>query len=167
MFYGDYLHHTLSLDLFIRFDKTTGCCAAHSLAEVCSTLPRMPGRHRISGERAMLFIGGIPERLSLIALTGNEYAGALEACSAPGSWTVSLSRLTSTARINREGVEERGGSAPRVGILLHAARPAEAIRQWESALAPGPGAGTCWKPWTGAITSVEELSGNRDSGSLR
>src|SRR5579883_3337568 len=57
VFYGDHVHHKASLALFIRFDKTTGCCAAHSLAEVYSTLTRMPGKHRISGEQAMLFVG--------------------------------------------------------------------------------------------------------------
>ena len=46
-----------SLELFIQFDKSTGCCGAHSLAEVYATLTRMPGKHRISGEQAMLFVG--------------------------------------------------------------------------------------------------------------
>jgi hypothetical protein len=59
---------------FIQFEKSTGCCGAHSLAEVYSTLTRMPGKHRITGEQAMLFIGDIRERLSLIALDGDEYA---------------------------------------------------------------------------------------------
>jgi hypothetical protein len=68
VFYGDHIHHEASLALFIRFDKSTGCCGVHSLAEVFSTLTRMPGKHRISGEQAMLFIGGIRERLSIIAL---------------------------------------------------------------------------------------------------
>jgi predicted nucleic acid-binding protein len=84
VFYGDHVHHRLSLDLFIRFAKTTGCCGAHSLAEVYSTLTRMPGRHRISGEQAMLFIASIRERLSIVALTGQEYADALEASAARG-----------------------------------------------------------------------------------
>lgn len=84
VFYGDHVHHKASLNLFVQFDKTTGCCAAHSLAEVYSTLTRMPGRHRISGEQAMLFIGSIRERLSIIALTGDEYADALQASAALG-----------------------------------------------------------------------------------
>jgi len=84
VFYGDHVHHKASLELFIRFDKKTGCCAAHSLAEVYSTRTRMPGKHRISGEQAMLFIGSIRERLSIIALTGDEYADALLASSALG-----------------------------------------------------------------------------------
>ena len=33
VFYGDHVHHQASLALFIQFDKSTGCCGAHSLAE--------------------------------------------------------------------------------------------------------------------------------------
>jgi len=84
VFYGDHIHHQASLELFIQFDKSTGCCGAHSLAEVFSTLTRMPGKHRISGEQAMLFIGSIRERLSIVALDGDEYAEALEASAARG-----------------------------------------------------------------------------------
>ena len=84
VFYGDHVHHKASFELFIQFDKSSGCCGAHSLAEVYSTLTRMPGKHRISGDQAMLFIGNIRERLSLIALNGDEYADALQASAALG-----------------------------------------------------------------------------------
>jgi predicted nucleic acid-binding protein len=84
VFYGDHIHHQASLTLFIQFDRSTGCCGAHSLAEVYSTLTRMPGKHRISGEQAMLFIGSIRERLSIIALDGDEYADALQAAASLG-----------------------------------------------------------------------------------
>src|SRR5215469_15392482 len=84
VFYGDHIHHTASLNRFIQFDKSSGCCAAHSLAEVYSTLTRMPGKHRISAEQVMLFISSLRERLSIIALSGDEYADALEAASALG-----------------------------------------------------------------------------------
>jgi predicted nucleic acid-binding protein len=84
VFYGDHVHHQASLKLFIQFHGSTGCCGAHSLAEVFSTLTRMPGKHRISGEQAMLFIGNIRERLLVIALDGDEYADALEASAALG-----------------------------------------------------------------------------------
>lgn len=57
---------------------------AHSLAEVYSALTRMPGKHRISGEQALLFIGSIRERLSIIALDGEEYATALQAAATLG-----------------------------------------------------------------------------------
>ncbi|MCC7157562.1 MAG: PIN domain-containing protein [Bryobacterales bacterium] len=84
VFYGDHIHHEASLARFIEFNRATGCCAAHSLAEVYSTLTRMPGKHRISAEQAMLFIGSIRERLSIIVLTGDEYADALQASAALG-----------------------------------------------------------------------------------
>jgi len=84
VFYGDHIHHRASIDRFIQFNKTNGCCAAHSLAEVYSTLTRMPGKHRISAEQAMLFIGSIRERLSIIALSGEEYADALQTSAALG-----------------------------------------------------------------------------------
>jgi predicted nucleic acid-binding protein len=84
VFYGDHVHHRASLERFIEFDKSIGCCGAHSLAEVYSTLTRMPGKHRISAEQAMLFVQSIRERLSVIALTANDYAYALEGASALG-----------------------------------------------------------------------------------
>ena len=84
VFYGDHVHHQASLELFVQFDKSTGCCGAHSLAEVYSTLTRMPGKHRISGEQALLFIGSIRERLSIVALNGDEYADALQASASLG-----------------------------------------------------------------------------------
>jgi predicted nucleic acid-binding protein len=84
VFYGDHVHHEASLALFVQFDKSTGCCGAHSLAEVFSTLTRMPGKHRISGAQAMLFVGNICERLSLVSLDGEEYAKALGASAALG-----------------------------------------------------------------------------------
>ena len=84
VFYGDHIHHDASLSLFVECEKSSGCCGAHSLAEVYSTLTRMPGRNRISGEQAMLFVGSIRERLSIVALAGNEYAAALEDSAARG-----------------------------------------------------------------------------------
>jgi predicted nucleic acid-binding protein len=84
LFYRDHVHHGPSQELFIQFNQSTGCCGAHSLAEVYATLTRMPGKRRISGEQAMLFIGNIRERLSMVALSGEEYADALEAAAARG-----------------------------------------------------------------------------------
>ena len=84
LFYQDHVHHGPSQELFIQFNQSTGCCGAHSLAEVYATLTRMPGKRRISGEQAMLFISNIRERLSLVALSGEEYADALQASAARG-----------------------------------------------------------------------------------
>src|ERR1039457_5749934 len=84
LFYRDHVHHGPSQELFIQFNQSTGCCGAHSLAEVYGTLTRMPGKRRISGQQAMLFIGNLRERLSLVALNNEEYADALRASAAWG-----------------------------------------------------------------------------------
>ena len=44
----------------------------------------MPGKHRLSGEQARLFVGSIRDRLSIIALDGNEYGEALAESAALG-----------------------------------------------------------------------------------
>jgi predicted nucleic acid-binding protein len=77
-FYGDHPHHDASLHVLTRFPKKDAACGAHSLVEVYSSLTRMPGRHRISGEQAMLFITDVRERLTVIALTRDEYFESLE-----------------------------------------------------------------------------------------
>ena len=84
LFYRDHVHHRPSQEVFIQFNRSTGCCGAHSLAEVYATLTRMPGKRRISGQQAMLFIGNIRERLSIVALNSDEYADALTTSAAWG-----------------------------------------------------------------------------------
>ncbi len=83
-FYADHEHHEPSKNLFLRFDKIEACCAAHSLAEVYSTLTGMPGTRRVTGDEALLFLGNIRERLTIVVLNSNEYFRAVEACSANG-----------------------------------------------------------------------------------
>ncbi len=83
-FYGDHIHHTASLDVFTRFPKNEAGCGAHSLVEVYSSLTRMPGRHRISSDQAMLFIRSARERLAIVGLTPEEYFEALVSFSALG-----------------------------------------------------------------------------------
>jgi len=78
VFYGDHPHHDASLSLFVRFAKRDVSCGAHSLVEVYAALTRMPGRQRISGEQAMLFVHNIRERLTVVGLTADEYAEALD-----------------------------------------------------------------------------------------
>ena len=77
-------HHEASLKAFLKADRRQDCCGAHSLAEVYSTLTRLPGKHRLSGEQALLFIENIRERLTLITLEAEEYALALEEAAAAG-----------------------------------------------------------------------------------
>jgi predicted nucleic acid-binding protein len=77
-FMEDHEHHSTSLKVFVEAGRRQGCCAAHSLAEVYSTLTRLPGRHRLSGEQALLFLEDIRERLVLVALEGREYYAAIK-----------------------------------------------------------------------------------------
>jgi predicted nucleic acid-binding protein len=75
------VHHDASADVSLRFDKKLARCGAQSMAEVYSTLTRMPGKHRISGEQAMLFLSTIAERLTIVSLDDSEYFMAIEAAS--------------------------------------------------------------------------------------
>jgi predicted nucleic acid-binding protein len=58
--------------------------ARRSLAEVYSTLTRLPGRHRLSSEQAMLFLEDIHERLAVVALDEREYYAAIKKAAAAG-----------------------------------------------------------------------------------
>ncbi len=78
VFLEDHEHHERSLQVFVGADRRRDCCAAHSLAEVYSTMTRLPGRHRLSGEQVLLFLENIRERLALVALTGEEYHAAIK-----------------------------------------------------------------------------------------
>ncbi len=78
-FYSDHEHHSASINLFLRFRKKEVCCGAHSLAEVYATLTGMPGRRRASGDEAMLFLGDVRERLTVVALNEKEYFEMVEA----------------------------------------------------------------------------------------
>lgn len=78
VFYGDHEHHAASLDLFLRHGRKGGACGAHSLAEVYASLTGMPGKNRVGGDEALLYIGSIREHLSVVSLTIEEYQRALE-----------------------------------------------------------------------------------------
>ena len=84
VFLADHVHHEASLDIFLKLEKHESGCAAHSLAETYSTLTRLPGKHRVSGEQAMLFLEEIRGRLTLVALDAAEYYVAMEEAAARG-----------------------------------------------------------------------------------
>ena len=83
-FYAHHQFHQPSIDLILRFKKNDVCCGAHSLAEIYSSLTGRTGRERVSGDEAMLFIGDVRERLTIISLDDQEYFKTLEASSALG-----------------------------------------------------------------------------------
>jgi len=84
IFHRDHVHHEASLQAFAVAEKKNACCAAHSLAEVYSTLTRLPGKWRLSGEQVLLFLESIKGRCSIIVLDAEDYASAIETAAAMG-----------------------------------------------------------------------------------
>ncbi len=70
-------HHEPSLEAYQIASRKSGCCAAHSLAEVYSTVTRMPLPFRVSGDQAKLLLDSMHEHLTLIALDADEYLSAI------------------------------------------------------------------------------------------
>jgi predicted nucleic acid-binding protein len=83
-FYGDHQHHERSASLFARQKKSTGCTAAHCLAEVYAVVTGMPGKNRASPDEALLFLRDVRERLSVVTLTEAEHFGVLEEAAVTG-----------------------------------------------------------------------------------
>jgi predicted nucleic acid-binding protein len=84
VFLEDHEHHEASLRTFLKADKSTGCCGAHSLAELYATATRLPGKHRLNGEQVLLFLENVVDRLTVIALTGDEYYQCIKGAAAAG-----------------------------------------------------------------------------------
>jgi predicted nucleic acid-binding protein len=77
-------HHERSLAIFAGSDRRTACCAAHTLAELYATLTRLPGKHRLSGDQALLFLDNVEERLEVVFLNSREYRLAIEEAARAG-----------------------------------------------------------------------------------
>jgi predicted nucleic acid-binding protein len=73
----DHPHHARSFPLLASATRKQAACAAHSLAEVYSTLTRYPGKERMSAEAAGLMVQGIEHRLTLVWLNADEYSAAI------------------------------------------------------------------------------------------
>jgi predicted nucleic acid-binding protein len=84
VFLEDHEHHEASLKAFLKTHKENGYCGAHSLAELYATATRLPGKHRLGGEQVLLFMENVVERLTPVALTGEEYYHAIKAAAANG-----------------------------------------------------------------------------------
>jgi predicted nucleic acid-binding protein len=73
----DHVHHARSFAVFAAASQRNAGCAAHTLAEVYSTLAKYPGKERISAEYAALLVQQLEEKLTLVWLDGNEYRAAV------------------------------------------------------------------------------------------
>jgi predicted nucleic acid-binding protein len=83
-FYGDHEYHESSFELFRHLKKTTGCTAAHCLAEIYSVLTGMPGKDRVSPDEALLFLHDVTDKLTVVSLSDSEYFETLESAAAAG-----------------------------------------------------------------------------------
>jgi len=81
---ADHVHHRPSRELVLSLRRRHDACAAHSLAELYSTLTRMPFPQRRNANQAMLFVADVQARLTPIALTPEEYFTAISEYSAMG-----------------------------------------------------------------------------------
>ncbi|HEY4951012.1 MAG TPA: PIN domain-containing protein [Candidatus Acidoferrales bacterium] len=75
---GEHEHHLASKAAFLQGSHEDRSCSAHTLAEFYSTVTRLPNRHRVDGDKALLFIDNILEHLSVVALTGEEYVSFIQ-----------------------------------------------------------------------------------------
>lgn len=78
------VHHQRSLAVYLAAEKGQAHCAAHSLAEVYSTLTRLPGRQRMECDQALLLLDSIRDRFTVIALEPDEYYSAIADGAAEG-----------------------------------------------------------------------------------
>jgi predicted nucleic acid-binding protein len=102
LFYGDHTHHESCVRVIDRLDVDTGFCGSHSLVETYSSLTRMPGKYRVSAERARLFIGDLREKLQTVALTEAEYFQMLDHYAVAGlTGGESTTRCWLAARLRR------------------------------------------------------------------
>jgi predicted nucleic acid-binding protein len=84
VFLEDHAHHEPSLKLFLTANKKQSCCAAHSLAEIYAVVTRLPGKHRLSGDQAVLFLEEVSARFSPVSLSGEEYFLAAKTAASRG-----------------------------------------------------------------------------------
>lgn len=77
-FWGDHPQHDASVALVGKATPKTAYCAAHTVAEVYSTMTRLPVKPPIPTEQALLFIRQIREKFTVVALTEKEYFATIE-----------------------------------------------------------------------------------------
>jgi predicted nucleic acid-binding protein len=83
-FFENHTHHEASLRVFLEVNKEQGCCGAHSLAELYANSTRLPGKNRLRGDQALLFLDEVRDRLAIVALTPEEYYSTISDAAAEG-----------------------------------------------------------------------------------
>ena len=79
-----HVHHQRSSAVYLKAEKKTAFCAAHTLAEVYAALTRMPGPQRMEGDQALLVLDDIRRRFTILALDEEDYFSVIAAAVAEG-----------------------------------------------------------------------------------
>jgi len=77
-FWGEHPCHSKSFTLLKSATTETAFCAAHTVAEVYSTMTRLPIKPRIAPDEALLFIRQIRERFTIVPLSAAEYLETID-----------------------------------------------------------------------------------------
>jgi len=78
VFLSKHVHHSASKAAFQQGRREDRICAAHSLAEFYATFTRFPNKLSADSNDVLLGIGEILERVSVVALTAQEYVAAIQ-----------------------------------------------------------------------------------------
>ena len=76
------LHQARSQEAYPSANKANFSCAAHSLAEMYSTLTHFPGKQRMTCDQALLFLEDIRQRFTTVVLDEDEYWTAVKEAAA-------------------------------------------------------------------------------------
>jgi len=82
VFLAEHPHHAPSLRLYTQCNPDIACCASHSLAEVYSTLTRLPLPHRATPDQAIGFLESIHRRFGLVSPDGDDYLASIREAAA-------------------------------------------------------------------------------------
>ncbi len=72
-FWADHYGHDASNALLAQAKGENWACGLHSLAEIYATMTAMPVRPVLAPQQVLLLVEQVPERLTMISLTGSEY----------------------------------------------------------------------------------------------
>jgi predicted nucleic acid-binding protein len=73
----EHQHHERSFLAVSTATSSSAFCAAHNLLEVYATLTRYPGKQRLNAEQALLALGDIENKLTIVSLETREYLSTI------------------------------------------------------------------------------------------
>ena len=73
------LFNASSLAVYTQCEKRNASCSAHSLAETYAAVTRLPGKLRMAGDQALIFLSDVQTRLTTITLDEEDYFATIAA----------------------------------------------------------------------------------------